>query len=116
MKDLIQIWHNARCSKSRNAFKWLAENKREAEWVDYMKNPISESDVKKVLEKLKMSAFDLVRKKEQLFLEKYSNQSFSEAEWIRILTENPQLIERPIVLKGDKAVIARPLENIEQLF
>jgi arsenate reductase (glutaredoxin) len=116
MKDLIQIWHNARCSKSRDAFQWLTENNIDAEWVDYMKNPIAEEDVKNVLKKLNISAFDLIRKKEKVFLEKYKNQHYSESEWITIMTQNPQLIERPIVLKGDKAIIARPLENIEQLF
>ncbi|MGJ8661462.1 MAG: arsenate reductase (glutaredoxin) [Bacteroidota bacterium] len=116
MGDKVQIWHNARCSKSRDAFQWLAENKIENEWIDYMKSSISEEELTTVLRKLSISAIDLIRKKEKVFVENWKGQDKTEKEWVKIMVENPQLIERPIVIKGEKAVIARPLELIEQLF
>ena len=116
MKEKVRIWHNSRCSKSRDAFQWLTEKKIENEWVDYMKSPISASELKAVLKKLNISAFDLIRKKEKVFVENWKGQDKSESEWIEIMVQNTQLIERPIIINGDKAVIARPLENIEKLF
>lgn len=116
MRNKVQIWHNSRCSKSRNAFQWLAEKNIDNEWVDYMKNPITSDELKSVLNKLDISAFDLMRKKEKVFLENWKGQDKTEAEWIDIMVQNPQLIERPIIINGDKAVIARPLENITELF
>ena len=116
MKEKVQIWHNSRCSKSRDAFQWLAEKEIENEWVDYMKSPINSSALKTVLKKLNISAFDLIRKKEKVFVENWKGQDKSEAEWIDIMVQNPQLIERPIIINGDQAVIARPLENLEKLF
>jgi|TARA_R110000737_G_C14622665_1_gene493721 arsenate reductase len=116
MAEKVQIWHNSRCSKSRDAFQWLAEKGFESEWIDYMKNPVSSGELALILKKLSISAFDLIRKKEKLFLENWKNQEKTEKEWIEIMIKNPQLIERPIVIKGNKAIIARPLELIEQLF
>ncbi len=116
MKAKVQIWHNSRCSKSRDASQWLAEKEIENEWVDYMKCPITTSELKAVLKKLNISAFDLIRKKEKIFVENWKGQDKSELEWIEIMVQNPKLIERPIIIKGDQAVIARPLENIEKLF
>jgi arsenate reductase len=116
MAKEVQIWHNTRCSKSRDAFQWLAEKNIDSDWVEYMKNSISKEELSEVLKKLSISAYDLIRKKEKLFVENWKGQDKTEAEWIEIMVQNPQLIERPIVIKGNKAIIARPLENIEQLF
>jgi len=116
MENKVQIWHNMRCSKSRSAFQWLADNNIESEWVDYMKSPISKTELTSMLHKLNIPAFDLIRKKEKVFVKNWKGQEKTDVEWIEIMIENPQLIERPIIIKGDKAVIARPLELIEQLF
>ncbi len=116
MSDKVEIWHNSRCSKSRDAFQWLAEKKIENEWVDYMKTPITQERLKGVLNKLAIPAIDLIRKKEKIFIENWKGQEKTEEDWIKIMIANPQLIERPIVIKGKNAVIARPLNLIEQLF
>ncbi len=116
MAEEVQIWHNTRCSKSRDAFQWLAEKNIASDWVEYMKNPISKKDLTDVIKKLSISALDLIRKNEKIFVENWKGQEKTDKEWIEIMIENPQLIERPIVIKGNKAIIARPLENIEQLF
>lgn len=116
MTDKVQIWHNSMCTKSQCAFEYLAENKIESEWFDYLNSPITVPQMKSVLKKLSIPAFDLIRKKEKLFIDNWKSLQKTEDEWIEIMIQNPQLIERPIVLKGEKAVIARPLEFIEQLF
>jgi arsenate reductase len=116
MGEAVQIWHNTRCSKSRNAFQWLADKGIDAEWIDYMKQAIKQKQLAEVLKKLNMSAFDLIRKSESIFIANWKNEEKSEAEWITLMCENPKLIERPIVVKGDKAIVARPLEKIEELF
>ncbi len=111
----VQIWHNTRCSKSRDAFQWLADHEIEIDWVDYMKNTIQKEQLKSVLDKLNMSAFELIRKGEKIFKENWKNATKSEEEWIDIMVAHPNLIERPIVINENKAVVARPLERIEEL-
>ena len=112
---MIKIYHNNRCSKSREACNILTEKKIVFETIDYLKNPPSEMELKKMLKMLGMKAENIVRKNESLYKEKYSEKSFSESEWIKILTKNPILMERPIVVNGNKAVIGRPPENVLQI-
>jgi arsenate reductase len=68
-----------------------------------------------LLAKLNLGPQDLIRKNETLFKEKFKGKSFNDDEWIRILLEHPKLIERPIVIKGNKAVVGRPIENVVEL-
>lgn len=113
---MIKIYHNPRCGKSRETLKLLEESGEEFEVVEYLKTPPSKEQLKKISTLLEKEPIDFVRKKEKLFKEKYANQDLSEDEWLAVLSSNPILIERPIVTKGDKAVIGRPPENITQLF
>ena len=71
--------------------------------------------IKALLKKLGISAFELVRKNESIYKEKFRDQEFSNTAWIKILSQNPKLIERPIVIKGDLAIIGRPPENVLSL-
>lgn len=112
----ITIFHNNRCSKSRCAMSILEEKGIEPEVRYYLDNAPSIEELRELLKKLGMKAEALVRKNETLFKENFKGKTFSEAEWITILSENPKLIQRPIIIKGDKAVVGRPPENIEQLF
>ena len=114
MKELI-IYHNNRCSKSRQACSLIEDKGINAKVVEYIKNPLSQKEIKDLLKKLNMKAEELVRKNEELYKTNYKGKTISETEWIKILAENPILIERPIVVYGDKAVIARPAENIFNL-
>lgn len=84
--------------------------------IEYLKTPPSEKELKGILKKLGMKAEDIVRKKESLFKEKFQGKKFSDDQWVGILAKNPILIERPIIVKGNKAVIGRPTENILKLF
>lgn len=106
------IYHNPRCTKSRATLALLQENGIEPTVVEYLKDPPSPATLKSVLGKLGLSAEALVRKGEDLFKEKFAGKKLTEQKWIEVLNENPILIERPIVVKGDQAVIGRPPENV----
>ena len=111
----MKIYHNPRCSKSRQGLALLREAKIEPEIIDYLKNPVSFDELSTVLEKLDIPAIDLIRKNEKIWKENYRNKSLSEQEVIQAMVENPKLIERPIVIKENKAVIGRPPEKIKEL-
>lgn len=109
------IYHNPRCSKSREALALLKKNNLTPEVVEYLKDVPTEEELERLVMKLGIPAVELVRKNEPLFKEKYKGLELNEHEWIRVMHENPQLIERPIVVKGHKAVIGRPTENVQEL-
>ncbi len=111
----IVIYHNPRCSKSREALGILEENNCEIEIREYLKRSPTKKELKELLAKLGCKAFDIVRKKEPLFIKNFLNKKFSEQEWIQILFEHPILIERPIIIDGYKAVIGRPPELVIDL-
>ncbi len=116
MEPKTQIYHNPRCRKSREALHYLEENQIEYETVYYLKNPISASTLKMLLKYLNLNATALLRKNETLWKTEFANKKWTEEELITIMIQNPKLIERPIVVRNEKAVIARPLEKIEDLF
>lgn len=111
----MQIYHNPRCSKSRQALSFLSEKGINVEVIEYLKTPLNKADLEMLLMKLNMEPQDLVRKTEEIYKKQLKGKQFSKEEWIQILIEHPKLIERPIVVKNNKAVVARPLENIESL-
>ena len=111
----VQILHNPRCGKSREALKLLQDERCEIEIIEYLKNIPTKKELKNILDKLGLKAFDIVRKKEAVFLEKFKNKTFTNDEWIQILIENPILIERPIVIDGYKAIVGRPPELVIDL-
>jgi arsenate reductase len=111
-KNMITIYHNNRCGKSRNALAILIEKNTEFNVVDYLKNPPTTQELENILMKLNMSPIDLIRKGESVYKENYKDKIFTNAEWIQIMVNNPILIERPIIVYGNKAVIGRPPENV----
>ncbi|MBI2269392.1 MAG: arsenate reductase (glutaredoxin) [Bacteroidetes bacterium] len=114
MAKLI-IYHNPRCSISREACSIIDTKGIPFEIIEYLIAPLNEREIKVLLKKLGMKAEEIVRKKEDLYKTKYKNKKLSETEWVKVLTKNPVLIERPIIVKGDKAVIGRPPENVNSL-
>lgn len=110
----ITIYHNNRCSKSRCALQLLEEQGIEHEVRYYLENAPDKKELKELLKKLNMKAFDLIRKNEAIFKENYKGKELSEEEWIEAMIEHPRLIERPILIKGDRAVIGRPTEKVEE--
>jgi len=111
----MEIWHNNRCSKSRNAIQLLDEKKADYEVFYYLETPPNEKQIKELLSKLGMKAEDLIRKGEKDYKENFKGKELSEKEWISAMAKYPKLIERPILVKGDKAVVGRPTENLLEL-
>ena len=109
------IYHNNRCSKSRSVCSIAEQKGIKTEIIEYLKTPLSQAEIKDLLKKLGIKAEELVRKSEELYKENYKGKTLSEAEWITVLAENPILIERPIVVNGNKAVIARPPERLLEI-
>ena len=111
----IQIWHNPKCSKSRAAIELLENKSINANVVKYLEQTPTKEQLKDVLSKLKISAKELLRTGEDIYKELNLKDINDEETLIEIMTKNPILIERPIIIKGDKAVIARHIENLEDL-
>ena len=112
---MLTIYYNPRCNKSRQTLKIIEESGNKVETINYLNNPLNEEELKDLVDKLGLPVTYLVRKGEKLYKENYKSREISEEEWFKILAENPILIERPIVVKGDKAILGRPPENVESL-
>lgn len=111
----ITIYHYNRCSKSRCALSLLEEKGITPKIREYLKEAPSVEELKSILKKLGIKAEELVRKTEKIYKENFKDKTFIEEEWLQILSENPRLIQRPIIIKGDTAVIGRPPERIHEL-
>jgi arsenate reductase len=109
---MIQIYHNPRCGKSRNCLAALDTASQEYQIIKYLDNPPTYADLITLLKKLNLQPFELVRQKEKIWIDNYKNQSLTDDEVIKAMISNPILIERPIIIKGDKAIIARDLDKI----
>ena len=112
---MIQIYHNSRCSKSRQCLNVLENSGMGFEIVKYLENPPTFQELEAIIEKLGINSIELIRKKEKLWIERFKNKTFTPKELIAIMVSNPILIERPIVINGNKAVIARPIERISEV-
>lgn len=111
----IQIYHNPRCRKSREALQYLKDKGIEPKIILYLQNPPTFDELKELIRKLKINPTELIRKKEKIFIENYSSSLLSDDEWIKVMTEHPILIERPIIISGNNAVIGRPKERIDEV-
>lgn len=112
----MKIYHNPRCSKSRQTLELILQAGQEVEIIDYLNHPPSEKELTTIIKLLGINAEDLVRKNEDAYKEKFKGKKITQQEWVKILIEHPKLIERPIVVKGDKAIIGRPPEKVLELF
>lgn len=108
-------YHNPRCGKSRQCLAFLQEKGVEPELFLYLKTPPTFEQLKEVISKLKIKPLELIRKKEAIFKENFKGKEFSDDEWIQVMIDNPKLIERPIIITDNDAVIGRPKENILEL-
>ncbi|MDA0782575.1 MAG: arsenate reductase (glutaredoxin) [Rickettsiales bacterium] len=109
----VVIYHNPRCSKSRQTLQLLKDNGVEPEVVEYLADTPSKDEIKKIIKSLGISARDILRKKEDIYKEAgFDNNNLSEDEIISLMQKNPKVIERPIVVNGSKAAIGRPPENV----
>lgn len=111
----MTIYHNPRCKKSKETLELLKANKVDPQIIEYLKTPPKNDELKSLLGKLNKKPLDIIRKQEKVFKENYKGKDLPDEEWINIMVENPILIERPIVVKDDKAVLGRPPENVHAL-
>ncbi|RZK20430.1 MAG: arsenate reductase (glutaredoxin) [Pedobacter sp.] len=112
---MIQIYHNNRCTKSRQALQELENSGKNFKVIYYLETPPDQAQLKDLIKKLDIRPFELIRKTEKIFIENYKGKTLTDTEWVDAMVEHPILIERPIVVKGDKAVIARPTERIKEI-
>ncbi len=111
----VIIYHNPRCSKSRATLALLQEQEIEAAVVEYLKTPPSESELDNILGLLDKEPEDLMRKGEAEYGEYIKGKGLSRQEQIRMMVDHPILIERPMVIKGDRAAIGRPPESVLEI-
>ena len=112
---MIKIYHNPRCRKSREGLQILEESGKDFEIVKYLENTPTKEELSDIIKLLGIKPIDLVRKNESIWKENYKNKQFSDNEIITAMIENPKLIERPIVVNKDKAIVGRPPENIKKI-
>lgn len=112
---MIRIYHNNRCSKSRCALGVLEESGKEFEVISYLQDTPDAEELAAIIKKLGITAHELIRKTEPLYITEYKGKELTEAEWIEAMVAHPILIERPIIIDGDRAVIARPTEKINEI-
>lgn len=110
---MITIYHNSSCSKSNAALKALAECGEPFEIIEYLKDTPSLATLQEVIEKLGCKPHDLIRTNEAVYLEKYKGLNLSDEEWLQAMHDNPILIQRPIIVNQDKAVVARSEDSIK---
>lgn len=112
---MITIYHNPKCSKSREGVCFLEEKGIEFETFKYLDEKITKRELTSIIKKLKIKPIELVRTKEQLWKEQFADKELTDDEVINIMLKNHVLIERPIIINGRKAVIGRPIERILEI-
>lgn len=109
---MLQILHNPRCGKSRNCLAFVNESGKEFEIINYLENPLSAKELKALILKLNIKPIELVRQKESIWIENFKGKTLNDEEIIAALSKYPILMERPIVIDGDKAIIGREIEKL----
>lgn len=111
----MKFYHNPRCGTSRKALALLEEKGVEPEVIYYMDDPLLPEELEELLEKLDMSASELLRTKEDIWKEEFADKELTDDELVFVMIEHPKLMERPIFEVGDKAVLGRPAERVLEL-
>jgi arsenate reductase len=112
---MIKIYHNNRCSKSRSGLQILEESGKDFEVIKYLEEVPSAETLKNIITLLGIQPIQLIRKNEAVWKQEFKNKNLSDDELINAMIENPKLIERPIIINGNKAVIGRPPESILEI-
>jgi arsenate reductase len=112
---MITIYHNPRCGKSRECLAFVTNSNQEFEVINYLNTPLNFNSLTELISKLKIEPIELVRTKEKIWIEQFKTKKLTNPEIIEAMVQFPILIERPIAVNGNKAVIARPLELIQSI-
>ena len=110
---MLQILHNPRCGKSRACLAFTTESKVPFEVIHYLENPLSVDDLKVLLKKLKIKPIELVRQKESVWIENFKDKKLTDLQIIKAIAKHPILMERPIVIDGENAIIGREMELLQ---
>lgn len=113
---MIEVYHNPRCGKSRNCLAFLENSNQEYKIIKYLEEVPTQDELIELLKKLDLKPIELVRQKEKIWIDHFKNQEMTDEAIIQAMIANPVLIERPIIIKGDKAIIAREADKIEAFF
>ena len=108
----MKIYHNPRCRKSRETLALITQHSIPLLVIDYLKTPLSKKEIKKIIKMLGIKPIELIRKEEKIFKKLYKKQQLSDDQCINILHKNPILIQRPIVVKDNCAILGRPPINV----
>lgn len=111
----MKIYHNPRCAKSRQTLSIIREAGEEPEIIEYLKTPLTEEELTDIFKKLNLPIEYLIRKGEEVYKMEYKGKELTDEEWIKALVSHPKMLERPIVINEDKAILGRPPENVNQL-
>jgi len=111
-KTSVTIYHNPRCGKSRAGLALLEANGVEPRVIEYLKTPPSKAALRQIVKWLGIRPAELVRTGEEIYKRKFKGRTLSDEQWLEALAKNPILIERPIVVKGARAVVGRPPEKV----
>lgn len=112
---MIKIYHNPRCSKSRESLSILEASGKNFETIKYLEEVPSEKELREIIDLLNIKPENLIRKNEEVWKTHYKNKILTDEQLIKIMIENPKLIERPIVINGNKAVIGRPPTTVKSI-
>ncbi|WP_306566717.1 arsenate reductase (glutaredoxin) [Flavobacterium lindanitolerans] len=112
---MIKIYHNPRCGKSREGLSLLEKSGKEFEVIQYLKEVPTAEELKSIIKLLGIPPIELVRQKEEIWTQNFNGKTLTDEEIIKIMAENPILIERPIVVNGKTATIGRPPEKILEI-
>lgn len=116
MSEKVKIYQKPTCSKCRTTIGLLKERGADFESINYYETPITVQELRKLIDKLGITPRELLRKGEQVYRDLgLAKREVSDDELIKLMVENPDLIQRPIVVKGNKAVLGRPPENVDEL-
>ena len=111
----LRIYHNPKCKKSREGLEYLSSRTNDYEIINYIREGISKDEIKEMVLKLHIPPKDLVRTNEDLYKKELKSKNFTDDEWILILSENPKLLKRPVIIGKHKAVFGDPVNNIDKL-
>ena len=111
----MKIYHNNRCRKSREGLAILEASNQSFEIINYLENPPSKEELVNILTLLGIKPMELIRKNETIWKENFKDKELSDNAIINVMLQYPKLIERPIVVKNNKAVIGRPPEKIKEI-
>jgi arsenate reductase (glutaredoxin) len=112
---MLKIYHNPSCKKSRAGLQYLKESGKPFTIVEYLKTPVSEKEMEQLLVKLNLKPGDLLRTQEDYYKKYLKGKKFEDHELVKIILQNPKLLQRPIVEGKYKAIVGDPVENIAPL-